>query len=358
MSLRDRFGWLFESPQSNLTALTVTDRMPLAYAWGRDRAMQVATVARARNIICSYASATRLDLYDGGVKQDRPDLLRKLDGRYLYSYSISSLVDALLFYGVAAVAWRAGSVDMPISQYNIPDVMYLIDPGQVTVDVYGQVLVAGEPDLPGYNICPIFGPHEGVLTYGRTVIEAAASVAADLVDVTNSPIPLAELHQTTPNPPLTAEQSAALVKSWSDARSGGGGKVAYTPSSVQLITHGTPAETALTVGKPLIDVDVARIMGLPASAIDALATTGGLQYGTPESRARDILSTGVMPYLQAIERAFSEWIYPPGQSVKFDTSSIISGDLSTRARAYKLAEDAGIMTPEEARAAEIGPANE
>lgn len=331
--------------QVTLAGLFDVDVLPVS----RQVAMRLPAVARARNVLCGLAATLPLVAQtSSGPAAPQPDICRVLDKDRPYSISMGWLVDQLLFEGVCwlVVAERDWATGYPLSAK-------VAVKSELTFDVNGwPVSYQGRPWT---DYIQIPAHHEGVLNYGKDAIRQAIDLAQSAARSSVNPVPSMELHQTTPSPTLTDDDIQKLLASWRQARAGKYGGIAYTPSTIQAIAHGQAAEQLLIEGRKYTDLEMARLLGVPAWVIDAPTGGSTLSYSNIESRTRELLAFGLSPYLADIEDRFSmDDILPPGVWANFDTTQALAGDLKTRSEAYMAAQQAGILTPDDARALERG----
>ena len=170
-------------------------------------------------------------------------------------------------------------------------------------------------------------------------------------------MPSVELHQNTQTPTLTTAQKSAIVASWIAARRKSG--VAFTPHNLDVKTHGQAAEQLLSEARRASDLDIARLVGVPAHVIDATQAGSSLTYSNVQDRTREVLDYGLSPYLTAIEDRLSlDDVLPHGQWAHFDTSLVTRGDLKSRSESYLAAQAAGILTADQCIALESGQPKE
>lgn len=184
-------------------------------------------------------------------------------------------------------------------------------------DADGRILVNGAP-IPSDRAILIPGPHEGILTFGRTAIRHARQLLAAAAYAAALPIPQLEIHQTAGDP-LTRDQIDELVADWAKARRGENGGVGYTNASVELKEHGSVDGHLLVDGRNAAAVDCARLVGVTAAMIDATAPKASLNYETTQGRGLEHTEYGVEPYAEAIAARLSlDDVMPRGQRIRFD----------------------------------------
>lgn len=316
----------------------------------RARAMSVPAVARIRHLATSVVGSLALVAVTssgeapardtGIVAQPEPDRARALTWGWT--------VDALMFYG------RAWHVVTDRYATGRPRSVRFVPEWAATVDERGRLTHAHDVPVDPADVIRIDGPHEGVLSFGRRAIRHAIEIEDAAAKVARNPVPATELHQTE-GTPLGADDRKKLIDGWAKARAGENGGVAYTSPTVEARVHGTPAEALLVQGRNLAALDIARILGFPAWAVDATVGGSSLTYSNVPARWRELLDGPLRGYLDAIAQRYSlDDILPAGTWATWDTSTLLAGTFTERMAGYKAAIDAGIYTADQCRDLERG----
>lgn len=346
------------SDQSHLGKLLVNelwgDGSADALPVGRSDAMSIPAVAKARNLLASTAGRLPLRTYHG-ADPVRSTLLAQpeVEPARPYTVTLTWTVDAMIFYGRAwwVINHRYADTGRPRSFRWVPEWHGVYDDaGQLTGTKTGE-------RFRTEDIVRIDGPHEGILAFGAATLRTAKRLDRAALRVAENPIPAVELHQTTPDP-LTPEEIDALVARWTAARRKSG--VAYTSSALEAREHkGLAVEQLLIEGRKHQSLEVARMMGVPAWAVDAEVSGSSLTYSNVPSRARELVDYGLMPYLAPIEARLSmDDVLPRGTWCRFHLDDLLRGDFADRMAAYEVAQRSGVYTTEELRALERGEPTE
>jgi HK97 family phage portal protein len=122
--------------------------------------------------------------------------------------------------------------------------------------------------------------------------------------------------------------------------------------SADLETYGWSArELQLVEGRQHLATELARMVGLPADAIDA-PSGDAMTYANRVERRRELVEA-LRPWLTVIEQTLSQDIVTRhGQAVRFDVDPYIRDDPATRAVIWGQLVGAGILTVDEVRAIE------
>lgn len=341
----------WQAAESPMTAITLSELFPdVAAPIGRPQAMAIGSIAKCRHIVTGMISRFPLVHMIGTQRAAQQSAFVKQPeiGRPL-STSLTWWVDSMLFYGRA---WLL--VDERFSEDHRPRRVRWVPEHKATVNSRGDLVKAWGEDVNAMNVIRIDGPHEGILNFGRAAIREAIDVAHAAARAAGNPVPSIELHQTG-GTPLTAEQRKELVSDWAAARSGRNGGVAYTNQMLEVKTHGQAAEQLLIAERNATAVEMARMCGLPAWAVDAVVEGSSMTYSNTPSRTRELIDFGLQPYMTAItDRLSLDDVLAAGHWVRFDTSQALAPDFKTRMDGYKAAVDAGIYTAEECRQIEAG----
>lgn len=338
---------------SHLERLTITelfpgldiDNLPIT----RDTAMQIPALSRARTILTSGVARMRLLAHDAtGPLKPQPDVARQPDPGHPANHTWTWIVDELLFHGSAYL------YVLDEDQHGRALRFRVLPQHRIDFDEAGQPVGYRGLRMPNRWV-RIDGPHEGILNFGAPSIRAAHSIEVAYRNAAHNPVPAIDLHQTTPNPQLTPEQRQELIAAWSAARRGKNGAVAYTSSNIEAKPIGQAAEQLLIAARNAAAVDMARLVGLPAWAVDAQVSGSSLTYSNIVDRNRELVDIGFAPFMAAIESRLSmDDVLEHGRWAHFSTNEWLRGDLKARAEAYQAAKEAGLMTEEQIADTERG----
>jgi len=153
-----------------------------------------------------------------------------------------------------------------------------------------------------------------------------------------------------PNP----EQLTQMADAWESRHKGlrrshrpavlyGGAK--FVPTMVN------PSESQLLDERKFAVEEVARLFRVPLFAL-GINTPGAVSYASVEQQQLHFMQHTIQPYVQVLEDSFQPLLSDPRSFLKFNLSSIIRADLSTRTQAYSTALLAGYMSVNDVRALE------
>jgi hypothetical protein len=293
--------------------------------------MAVPAIARARHLMAGTIAKLPLDVVTvSTVTVPLPYWCQGSNGqiglltpaqRRLYGIAPQSVwarmlwtIDDLLFYGRSVwLITRFLADGFPAEMARVPMEFW-------TTDDDGQVVDQDSAPFPAASVVLIDGPHEGILNFAQRTIRAAAALEITAADTAARPFRL-ELHQTT-DVTLDAAERAALVAEARRALADNNG-VLFTNAGLETKDHPLDAGELLIAGRNASALDVARIVSMPASMIDAVAVGASLEYQTAVARNQQWIDFGLSLYMSAVTaRLGMDDIVPRGQRVAFDTTEL------------------------------------
>lgn len=290
----------------------------------RAECMSIPAVARGRHKLVTAIARGVLTALEGDTPvTPAPRWLSSTSGATSPQHRIVWTVDDLIFGGWSLWAVsREGTdpFDPIVDAGRAPrDSWQLDDDGVVQIrNATGDWVDVEDPS----SVILIPGFHEGLLEYGTRSIRAAVNLEETAAARSRNPIPALEVHQETDDE-MTPEEIDDLVDAVTEAVQSSGGAVVYTPKSITLKPHGTSEPTLLIQGRNAAAIDAARLVGLPASTIDASNVNSTLTYETTEGRNLEYREDSVSLYADPIAARLSmDDVCPPGQRVAFDFSSL------------------------------------
>lgn len=313
----------FPQDRSSLATIVWADLLDKAgMPMTRTEAMSVPAIAKARHVVAPKIASTPLRAFrftrdpanadDAGTDTRLPDpywTTRTDDGVSPWHRMVWT-VDDLIFTGWSLWAARRGSEGELLACSRITPQRWRFD------DNY-DVLV-DEKRVPAASVVLIPGPHEGILTFGRTAIRHARQLLSAAAAAGQTPSAHLELHNES-DVDMTDTEIDALVARWAAARAGEYGGVGYTSKNLKLIEHGSIESALIVDGRNAAAVDCARIVGVAAAMVDATAPKASLNYETTQGRGLEHNEYGIEPYADAIAARLSlDDVVPRGQRVRFD----------------------------------------
>lgn len=283
----------------------------------RTAALRIATVFRAKRLICSTVSRMALRQLEGDqLTADQPAWLTAQAGGQSPQLKMAWTVDDIMFYDWSL--WlRVVEGDQLVATQRVPY-------GAWGVTQDNRITIDGDP-VRDDQVILIGGFGQGILEYGVDVLSDARALYAAVRDRIENPTPNMDLHQTG-GPELTPEQRDEMLASWRLARKQKGGTVGYTPQSIEArVLESSDANQLMIEARNAAAVDLARLIGVSAGMLDATAPKASLNYETQQGRNLEFLDLDVEAYLLPIEARLSlDDVCPAGTRVAFDRGVIES----------------------------------
>lgn len=296
----------------------------------RAAAMSIPALARGRNLLVTTISRLPLAALAGADPlPTQPGFLTSSVDGSSPQLRIAWTVDDLIFYGWSCW-WRSPEVDdqgFPLAVGRIAQDEWEIDEDTASVLVNG---VRQRPD----QVILIPGIHEGILSFGRDTILDTKTLMRNYRARLANPIPNVELHQTGGDE-LTSDEIDEMVDAWAAARAGANGGVAFTNEFIEAKMHGTAGEQLMIEGRNAAAVDIARLLGLSASRIDATADKASLNYETTTGRNLEFVEFDLATYMDPIGWRLSlDDVSPAGVRLDFDTADFTATTQSPTGPTY------------------------
>ena len=153
---------------------------------------------------------------------------------------------------------------------------------------------------------------------------------------------------------LTKEQSDEIQQAW-EAKHKGLSR-SHRPAvlmngmkATQLTVN--PADSQMLDQRRFAVEDVARLFRVPLFML-GVNTPGSMSYNSVEQQMLFFVQSTILPRVEMLEDAFSKLLINDRSFIKFNLSSLVRADLSTRTEAYSKALLAGYMSVNEVRALE------
>jgi HK97 family phage portal protein len=272
----------------------------------RNFALQVASVARCRNLVAGVISSIDLALYkkSTGEKLGTPVWLEQPDQRQPRSVTISATVDSLMFYAVAY--WRVTSlyaddgrpsgfewvannrVTYTTNQFGTEVKDYFVDGQIVPMGGIGS-LVTFQSLLPG------------VLQSASTTIKAAYDIQRAAAVSAATPMATTILKNNGADLPET--QIQGILAGWNSARRNR--STAYLTSTLSAENIGfSPRDMMYNEASQYLATEIARAMNVPAYYISA-DMNNSMTYQNILDGRKEFVSYSLQPYISAIEDRLS-----------------------------------------------------
>ena len=298
----------------------------------RNRAMSVATISRARDLMASVISCMPLKMYNERWNETEGEMehidiaprswLRQPDPSVTYDFLMAWTFDDLFFYGRAFWYITARTQD------GYPTAFTRLPAGSVTTqDQAGPVWFAPSKEVyfQGNMIDPkdlvqFLSPIQGIIYMSEQTVATAIKLEAARYRNAESSIPAGVLKQTG-GEPLSATELADLASAFNAARA--------TNQTAALNEFLSYTETTATPDKMLL-IDAANYQALECARLTNVppylvgVSTGSYSYQSSEQARADLFVFGVKSYSQCISATLSQNnVLPRGTYVKFDTDEYL-----------------------------------
>lgn len=153
-------------------------------------------------------------------------------------------------------------------------------------------------------------------------------------------------------PSMSNEQAKALIDGFNARHSG-----FRRSHKAGILTGGAvakplgldPEKSQVLESRRFVVEEIARVFNIP---LHMLGVPGTNTYASVEQNNLQFISHTLRPILEKIEWAYSKLIEANRAFIKFNFNALLRGDLQSRATAYSILTQAGIMSVNDARALE------
>ena len=298
----------------------------------RNRAMSVATISRARDLMASVIGSMPLKMYTERWNETDAEMeciylaprswLRQPDPTVTYNFLMAWTFDDLFFYGRAF--WYITSR----TQDGFPASFTRLPAGSVTTtDQAGPVWYAPSQEVyfQGNMIDPkdlvqFLSPIQGIVYMSEQTVLTALKLEAARYRNAESSIPAGVLKQTG-GEPLSASELADLASAFNAARA--------TNQTAALNEFLSYTETTATPDKMLL-IDAANYQALECVRLTNVppylvgVSTGAYSYQSSEQARADLYIFGVQAYAECLASTLSQNnVLPRGTYVEFDTDDFL-----------------------------------
>ncbi|SEM73501.1 phage portal protein [Cryobacterium luteum] len=295
---------------SDIYGAELIDSLPLS----RAEAITIPAVSKARNLLVSTIAKFPLRALDtAGLVAVQPSWMFRTNGNVTPYERMVWTVDDGIFYGYALWLVERGAPD---SSGRRPILHAAYCPMSDWKIVDGGILVHDQPvdaaDVIFFNF-----PFEGLLNIANRTLKGARDQEAAWVGRARNPIPLIELHQT--DDAMDTTEIPAFVDAWSLARRSENGAIGYTPSGLEIRTHGEVSADLMVEGRNAVRTDVGSFLNVRASMLDGTAGVDSLTYSTTQGEKNSFYEFDLPFWTDPIEARLSmDDVLPRGQRSRFD----------------------------------------
>lgn len=284
------------------------------YAAGRDRAMRVPTISRARDLLCGLIASRPLEHYLVTWQGDTETLTRSAplpwmvrpEVRVPRSHTLAWLTDDLLFYGSALlmVTERSVADGRPARFLRIPRAQVNIqcDSWADNVPLGDYSVSWNGTRLDTRQLVWFWSPVQGLLDTGARAILTAERLDQAAIRFASSPTGFGILKQVN-GEPLTPEELTGLCEDWVAAADLGA--VRALNSDLTWDESGMdPSRLQLIEARQHQSTELCRVANISPGLVGA-PTGSGMTYANVE-QVREQLRDDVRPYVACLEETFSD----------------------------------------------------
>lgn len=287
---------------------------------GRADALSIPAVARAVQQVTAPLSACPWVRYSVGVEDvSQPAWLSSTAGPVAPQYRTKFVIEDLILGGWSLLRLTRNDRPEVIGCDRVrPDLWSFSDDGEDVLDAEDNV-------IPPEDYTLVMGPHDGILNRGARTLRGAIALEAAWTKAVRNPNP-ATILQAQEDTQLTEPEVDALLDSWIEARQDPDGLVAYLPASVKAEMPGSLSPELLVQARNAVAIDIARLVGIPAAAVDAGAVQTSLTYtNTSVGVGLQLAQQGVKPYADALAAALSmDNVTPRGTRIALDMTQLFA----------------------------------
>jgi len=326
---------------------------------GRERAMRIPTISRARDLLAGLISTTPLRYYrrewDGEKMIEVPiqpeAWMMRPDRRTTFAHIMSWTFDDLFHFGRAY--WHIDarfSTGFPSSCSWLPaELVNLQSPvveGNYPIGGITEITVSGQR-IPIEDVIVFYSPVESVLSAGARAITTSERLELAAQRFSTNPVAMGYLRQTG-GEPMTADELSELAGAWIEMRSGDNGTaIAALNEFTEFVESSMdPSRLQLVEARQHQALELARVANISPYLVGA--PTGSSMTYQNATEARRQLAQDALPFLSAIEETLSgDMVTPRGHVVRFDrsifqetagTDTTGEGDQSDSTEAREIAE--------------------
>jgi HK97 family phage portal protein len=283
----------------------------------RELALEIPSVVRARNLICSTIAAMPLELYrkSTGEEIGKPVWMDQPAANQPRSVTISYTVDSLLFYGWSLwkITSRYQEDGRPASYEWIPNTRvtpYYSGDGHLIEGYYIDQEFYTNDDVVTFQSL-----NDGILTTGARVLRGALDLEIASANSAATPMPTGYLKNTGAD--LDPKEVQALLAAWKMARTNR--STAYLTSTLEYAaTSFTPKDMMYNEAKQDYATQIARLCNVDAFYLSADANNSMTYSNLLDSR-KQFVSLTLQPFISAVEDRLSmNDVTAMGNEVRFD----------------------------------------
>lgn len=302
----------------------------------RQRAMENATISRARDLVVSLISGLNFEQYslqwmgDDYEEIDIPveSWMQNPDPNNTRQFVLAWTVDDLIFEGRAfwLVTSRSSATGLPMSFQWLPASMIETEDqaGPLWYGPSKQIMFNGY-ELKAADVVQFISPIQSLLSAGRREIEISNRLDNAAMRFASNEITAGYLQQTAGSEPLSTEDLADLAAAWRAARSRNA--VAALNSAVEWKEFSSdPSKLQLVEAREHTMRSLANLANVPGYLVGAPTGTGMTYQNAVESR-KALYYYGAKPYVDCISQRLSmNDVLPVGRFCRLDVEDLVESE--------------------------------
>jgi len=292
---------------------------------GRDRAMRIPTVARARDLLAAVVASLPLHHY-AAVTQPTGEIeevplpleswMIQPDPNRTRNWMLAWTFDSLYFYGYAAWYITGRYSDGRPSSFTLipPDQVYVNATTFVGTAPFGDYTIqVGGTVIPLRDVIMFWSPTDPVLDTGYRAMLLSERLDLSALKFAANPVAMGYLRQVG-GEPLSSDELGELAQAWTAARSEG------AIGALNEFTEWNESTLDLTKFQSLESrqhqaLELARVGGISPYLVGAPTGTG-MTYQNAQ-QAQEQLLLDARPYIETIEQTLSmSPVLPRGRLVR------------------------------------------
>ena len=299
----------------------------------RNRAMSVAAISRARDLMASVISCMPLKMYNEVWDETTGEMekvyiaprswLRRIDPAIPNVTLLSWLFEDVMMFGRAFLYITARTADgFPASFTRLPagSVTTTDQAGPVWFAPSNAVYFQGGAIDPK-DLVQFISPIQGIIYSSAEVVEVALKLQRSRLHAASNTMPAGVLRQTG-GEPLSASELSDLAAQFNKARTSGNMTAALNEFLTYTETTATPDKMLMIDAAEYQAMECARLCSVPPYLLGV--ATGSYSYQSSQQARADLYIFGVKPYAEVIAQTLSmNNVLPNGTFVEFDVESYL-----------------------------------
>ena len=319
---------------------------PIAPRVGREEALTVGAVKRARDLICGTLGTLPIRLHDADRRMISSELLEQPEPDVARSVTMTRIAEDMLF---EEHSWLR---IIEFGWHGFPTKVRRLEPRSVLVQRDARVYVNenGQPQglaqewVPDAELIRIDSPNPALLKSAARAIRMAIALDQATERYTKDPLPLGYFSPADGMADQDPDEIQPLLDEWEMARSER--SWGYIGAALKAnVLQWDPEKLQLSSSRDAIVLEIARHAGIDPE--DLGVSTTSRTYANAEQRRLDLVDFTLAAYVSAIETRLSmPDVVPGGHRALFDYNGFLRSDTLTRMQTYEVGRRVGVYNDE------------